>query len=55
MLIFNYCRNFISSFILLCTVIFVANAQAESGFIDKIKSVSIGGITITEIKTMIRM
>jgi Fimbrial assembly protein (PilN) len=50
MMIFNYGRKLINSLFLLCMVIFAFNVQAESAFIDKIKSVSIEGVTIIEIK-----
>ncbi len=36
--------------ILLCMSTFVLNAQAESEFVGKIRSVSIEGVTVTEIK-----
>jgi type IV pilus assembly PilN-like protein len=38
--------------ILLCMTTFAFNAQAESDFVDKIKSVSIEGVTVTEIKNI---
>lgn len=38
--------------ILLCMATFAFNAQAESDFVDKIKSVSIEGVTVTEIKNI---
>ncbi len=50
MMIFNNYRDFIGSMILLCLGTFALNAQAESNFIDKVKSVSTQGIAITEIK-----
>ena len=40
------------SMILLCMATFAFNVQAESDFLDKIKSISIDGVTITEIKNL---
>jgi len=46
----NYRRKFVGSMILLCLITFAFNAQAEGDFIDKIKSVSIEGVTVNKIK-----
>ena len=50
MMTFNCYRKSIGSMILLWMTAVAFNVQAESDFIDKVKSVSIEGVTVTKIK-----
>jgi hypothetical protein len=52
MKIFSYYPNSMGSMILICMATVVFNVQAESNFVDKIKTISIEGVTVSEIKTL---